>query len=303
MTTPPKSTRVAPAKVQAIRPAPKTIEPPEGWVLNSAFGFMRFDNTPAGVLVRLADVVRWLESSQSLPREKALETLCNALTPEAMQWLYWVDKTQYAKPVPADYMWGYMTAAQIEAQKYSQRQADLQRAHEDAQMSWGEFRGSQSAHIQAGKISFSKPDPTEPGLPAFLKAIRACWSRPKFNQAATVDILEDTRPPYLATAAMRLDKAFELWGYGRDASTTSEAPEIPVVGWTGEKLAAQQAVFKAEGHKNFAQRTWELAGIGERDGRRLIEEYNATQTPAHGSLITSVFDMGMAASKKVKKKA
>ena len=66
--------------------------------------------------------------------------------------------------------------------------------------------------------------------------------------------------------------------------------------WTGEKLAAQQNLFKAQGHRDFAKRTWGLAGIQERDGRRLVKEYqdsltNPTQT-------ATVFQMAKAVPKK-----
>lgn len=81
----------------------------------------------------------------------------------------------------------------------------------------------------------------------------------------------------------------------------SDAPAIAVE-WTGEKLAAQLAIFKVAGHRDFAKRTWELAGVGERDGRRLVEASKAALTSAAG-MVTSVFDMGKKTTKKASKRA
>ena len=62
-------------KIAVLKPRPGAIGPPEDWQLQSPFGFMRFDSSPAGQVVRLADVLRWLEESRSLPRQAALKVL------------------------------------------------------------------------------------------------------------------------------------------------------------------------------------------------------------------------------------
>lgn len=68
----------------------------------------------------------------------------------------------------------------------------------------------------------------------------------------------------------------------------ADAPSI-ATDWTGEKLAAQLALFKAQGHRDYAKRTWALASIKERDGRRLVSEYQNSHGPA--GAVNSVFDM------------
>ena len=99
-------------KIAVLKPRPGSIEPPEDWRLQSPFGFMRFDSSPAGRVVRLADVLRWLEESRSLPRQAALKAFCAAMPHDVVAYLYKLDKTDYAKPLAPDAMFGYMTAEQ-----------------------------------------------------------------------------------------------------------------------------------------------------------------------------------------------
>lgn len=89
-------------KVQAIKTVLHAIEPSEGWTLQSNFGFMAFDNTDAGRLVRLADVLRWLAYSRAVPRIKALDLLCDAITPDTVNAIYWTHPTAYAGKTMTD---------------------------------------------------------------------------------------------------------------------------------------------------------------------------------------------------------
>ena len=101
--TPPA--KLAKFKVTPIAPVAADISPPEDWNIRHPQGFyMAADDTPAGRLVLLADVLRWLEKSRSLPRKVALSAFCEAMPPEIMQWLYRVVADDYAKPLPVDFM-------------------------------------------------------------------------------------------------------------------------------------------------------------------------------------------------------
>ncbi|MDO8263720.1 MAG: hypothetical protein Q7T21_10915 [Gallionella sp.] len=212
--------------MQAIKPAPQVIEPPDGWELHSPFGYMRCDPTHTGPLVRLADVLHWLESTRSLPRVAALEALCEAMPPDVVSWLYWVRPTDYAKPVPVNFMFGFMTAAQIEAK----RQADitdrirrgLQREREN--QSNGRFGATWRFESAGRKITTILPEPTEPGRPALLKLIRHCWVHSKRTPLSTCDILDDPKMHNVVNLAIRLDKAAALWGYGQILRAVDSEP-------------------------------------------------------------------------------
>ena len=121
-------------------PNEKNTEPPEGWQVQTSFGFMGFDATPAGRLVRLADVLRWLRQHPAqIPHANALKALCDAIPDDVMQWLYRVGGENYAKPVPSGELFGYQTQVQIDAEAARARQEAMRRNREAADRSWGTF--------------------------------------------------------------------------------------------------------------------------------------------------------------------
>ena len=218
---------------------------------------MAFDATPAGRLVRLvrlADLLHWLEKTHSLPRVVALEEMCKAMPPDVVSWLYWVQPGDYAKPVPVEFMWGYKTAAQIEERRKAEI-ADsihkgLQRELKNAR-SGGRYGGGWS--FESGKIRTGTPEPTEPGLPALLKTLRHYWTPPKRLNPATCDILDDPKLVGLVNLAIRLDKAAALWGYGQILRAVDSEPSTfvdlvklreakPGSPWT----AAQRQILRTE---------------------------------------------------------
>jgi hypothetical protein len=243
------------AKGQASKPAQQAITPPDGWALQSPFGFMRVDATPAGLLVRLADVLHWLENTRSLPRVVALEEMCKAMPPDVVTWLYWVQPTDYAKPVPVDWMWGGRTAAQIEERRKADIadsiQKGLQRELENARN--GRFGATFHFESTGKQITMTPPEPTEPGLPALLKILRKWWIHPKFKRHSTCDILDDPAMTNLVNLAIRLDKAAALWGYGQILRAVDSEPSTfvdlvklreakPGSQWT----AAQRQILRTE---------------------------------------------------------
>ncbi|MDD2976092.1 hypothetical protein [Aquabacterium sp.] len=90
------------SKVSAIRPPANEIEPHEGWVLHSKFGYMGRDNTPAGRLVRLVDLEWWLSERRGIPRAEVIRLIANVMrdTPEAIeQSLFQLQPGDYAQPL------------------------------------------------------------------------------------------------------------------------------------------------------------------------------------------------------------
>ena len=128
-----------------------------------------------------------------------------------------------------------------------------------------------------------------PGISAALYYVGKGWGGGSFNES----ILEDANNP-ASCLAMTCEQAAEIWGAGFESELDSSRV------WTGEQLAAQIAVFKANGVKNFAGRTWVMAGVKEREGRRLVEDYEKSISP---KVVSSVFEMGKQVAKKDIKRA
>lgn len=213
-------TAKATGKVVALRGQLQRIEPPDGWLVGSPYGHLRCDNTPAGRLVRLADVVRWLIGSpKELPRSAAVEAVCNALTPEVYGHLYQLKNGGYAEPVAADSMWWFQTDAAhhqgIEKKAQDQRQKQFEA---DRKGDWhSEFTNTRPSYAaMAGRAASHKPAGTNyiapaPGLAALIARIKANWTQPP--RKPELDPLIHKRE-WLAGLAIQLDTAHALWGYG-----------------------------------------------------------------------------------------
>ena len=80
-----------------------SIAPPAGWKASTPHGTQRCDDTPAGRLVRLADVVDWLIDTKEMPCKRAVETVCTALEQGPTGWLYLLTESDYAKPMPPEH--------------------------------------------------------------------------------------------------------------------------------------------------------------------------------------------------------
>lgn len=216
---------------------------------------MRVDATPAGLLVRLADVLHWLEKTHSLPRVVALEEMCKAMPPDVVSWLYWVQPGDYAKPVPVEWMWGGRTAAQIEAKRKADiadsTRKGLQRERENQRN--GRFDATWHFESIGKQITMTPPEPTEPGLPALLKILGKYWKQSRRTRLSTCDILDDPTMTNLVNLAIRLDKAAAIWGYGQILRAVDSEPSTfvdlvklrkakPGSPWT----AAQLQIVRAE---------------------------------------------------------
>lgn len=199
-------------------PDPAAIDPPQGWELDDPLGFfMAYKEGNAGQLVRLADLLRWLQQTRSIPRAAAVDVLCDALPLDVMGWLYRVDAIHHAKPVPIDAQFGYKTAVQIaEADAAQARDEDRQRHSGEFGDSWGwsnrDWWQSPRLYVAEGKATTNPPQPTEPGRPSLLRLIR--WLA--LSKKKTKDVCEpmDHQRSLLAPLAIPVIKAHALWGYG-----------------------------------------------------------------------------------------
>lgn len=184
-------------------------EPPNGWKQNTDFGFMALDKSPEGRLVRLADVLRWIEREQSLPRKEALKVFCDAMPPEIMQWLYEISKADFAKSIPSDYMFDMIRMD--EAQKI--RNEAFYAYRKEIHSLGGEpehdyvYENFQK-RIDSGEF----PAGSYPGKPALIFALNKHWGN---GQSIDENVHQYSK------IAILLLKAAEIWGYGTKDATSS----------------------------------------------------------------------------------
>jgi hypothetical protein len=215
-----------PDRSQGPHTDPARLLPHDGWQLHSEFGYMGRDGTPAGRLVRLADLVRWLMDRESLPRAEALARVCEAITPELMPYLYMVSsKGESASLVSPESGFGYATPKSAEASKARARQLASERVWQGVNHDAAGGFVTQTTGVRIMQIGSTKPaHPVEPGAVALVKRMKACWAFPTLGGQSTCDSLDDPKSR-IERVAMLMTKAHDLWEYGQPA-----APQVaPVV--------------------------------------------------------------------------
>ena len=228
----------------------KTVIPPDGWTQKTVFGFLGFDSTPAGRLVRLADVVRRLEDARCLPRSDAIRAVIDAMPADAMGWIYKIRPGQMAALVPIDCAFGQDTEESIAIKQRSIREANIQRYRKDRSASeWG---GSSSSLFgvprvfSAGQISAQMPAPVIPGLPAFLQYLKK-WvdvSPERTLKGERIDSL-DWKLEQLTYLAIPHVKAAEVWGWGR-AADVDKLPNGTVADGINSAVAVRVRVKRSD---------------------------------------------------------
>jgi hypothetical protein len=193
-------------KAKATMPDVATVQP-KPWELNTEFGFMRSDPTNEGRLVRLADVLRWIEESQQIPRKEAIQVLCDAMPEDITKWLYWVKPDEYAEIIKNDYLFGYETEEQVKEQKIR---------FDKAARSRHDFRDCNGSKIEKSyELSISEKENTSmPGLPALIKAINKEWYKTiVIFGVGRIDNIDNPCLPQLTNLSISLDKAESVFEY------------------------------------------------------------------------------------------
>lgn len=211
--------------LEPLQRAEGPIVPTVEWQQNTAWGYMGFDATPAGRLVRLADVVRWFESAKALPRSNAIDALCDGLHAGALGALYRVQLGEFAEPMPANHTYGYRTVSQTQAAHVEAKEKNAATARAASWRAVAGDGGYSATGNPAGQsigtrvhATQTQQAPVAPGMPALLRRIRQTWGQTARKAAG--DVLDDPHTE-LATLAIRLDMAFQLWGWGGVAAVTS----------------------------------------------------------------------------------
>lgn len=90
--------------------ATASITPPVEWEVQSPHGLLKADDTDAGRLVRLADLVLWLMKTKEIPSRAAVEMVCSVLSEypsEAGNVLYLLSESDYARPLPHEHSFAW----------------------------------------------------------------------------------------------------------------------------------------------------------------------------------------------------
>lgn len=230
-------------KAMSVNTDRRPIEPPAGWKAQSPHGLQRIDNTDAGRLVRLADLVQWLMDTEELPCKAAVEVVCSVLeqrSSAAAGWLYLLTEADYARPLPADHSFCWVP----------------------------------------DPLSFWDTAPpvadADKGLAGAIKYMRQYWGGSPAPGAGTW-----MGRHVLDPLAVRLNVAHLLWGYGRRVElaeqTLAAAPADPV----GKAPAEKPRVLKKSALVQELQGEWPT--IGEDLSEASRNGLNAAKAEGHGN--------------------
>ena len=173
------------------------IDPPNGWSAQSLFGFLRCDDGPSGRLVRLADILTWLQQRHERPRLAAMQRLIDGLTVDAIGgWLYQIRHEDYAKIHDANS--GFVRFIQHEG---SPEEKTLHNLLSQIRFYWGEFY-------------FSVNDG------CFIKDNDGCLVKYEVGD----EINHGSK--YVASLAVTFHKAHELWGWGIPVAEKPQADSL-----------------------------------------------------------------------------
>ncbi len=185
--------------------AADAVEPLEGWEVKSRYGFMRCGADPGDRLVSVYDVIDWLMKTRELPLGVAVDGVCCALEKNGDSGVYFLSNEDYATAVGL---------------------------------------GSGFAKFR------SKEDTTASRLKAALlmkahdlrRLVNAPGEDVEFNasEQTPYEFVKQTQGGGLALA-VSIQKAFELWGWGRKASACDEAMQVVTQSGWSEIVAIKRA--------------------------------------------------------------
>lgn len=204
-------------KAMAVNTDRRPIEPPAGWKAQSPHGLQRIDNTDAGRLVRLADLVQWLMDTKELPCKAAVEAVCAVLgqrSSAAAGWLYLLTEADYARPLPPDHSFFYLPI-----------------------------------------VSLGEPLPTgesaDKGLAGAIKYMREYW-----GQSSAPGAGKWMGQHVLDPLAVRVDVAHLLWGYGRRVDVAERTQAAAPAELVKEAPAEKRQILKKTALVQELQGEW-----------------------------------------------
>lgn len=188
------------------------IKPADEWKHKTTFGFMGFNDTPAGRLVRLADVLKWgMNNPVQRPYSAALKDFCSAIPNDAMEWLYQVNM-DYAKSIDSKNNFGFhppIPEDQLKANIQNNQRGKI--FHHITTASGRHFKPAASARTDNSKACL-------PGVPSLVRTIGESWSR---ESSPDGRMMCDSEKLPINFLAIPFEKAHQHWGWG----VLQEAPK------------------------------------------------------------------------------
>ena len=201
------------------------------WRPEAAGMHMRADNTEAGKLVRLADVVLWLIEAKELPRKAAVAALCDAL--------------ESASPAPA---------------LFGCRQGNYA-------ATWAGYQPGARHRPRiriVGNVLAPHAEARLTGLAGAVAMMRRYWTWERWDAVSSDAEAFGHKALPGRDLAVYVTDAAKLWGWG---AVTASLP-VDAEEWTGERLHQRSEELKRQGVKDHAQRVAKEAGIVAGDPAR-----------------------------------
>ncbi len=183
---------------------PSVVLPPEEWTLHhDKWGFMGRDSSPGGRLVRLADVLQHIERSQAVSRADALTTLADGLREDEGRSVFILRPGESPRQLAKNDRFGFAVQA---PHTWSTQSSWV---HQHASSEWL-TRDAPSRHAATAP---TKPNQAvRTSLDWLVERMKKDWIA-KGRGQALVSLDDETKQA--ARFAVLMNRANELWGYGR----------------------------------------------------------------------------------------
>lgn len=258
-----------------------TINPPAGWKDGEVFGFL-YGRDAQGQpvdLVRLSDLVPWLQQRDKQSFSDAVRTVMDAVPGDVMQRLFRMEPGNAATVVPASALFGFRGLAELakaRGMSVAALQADLARRNrEHDALELQRLPKPRTRYVIAGSDAASKRHvrlqhewPQEPGRPALLRYLGRVLASPPA-------VLNDKRAVLAFLAIPRaMAHALFCWGIVEGAGTVSgETIDEPAQPSTYAKL---KQYHKANPGHAWSQAMREL--LAKEEARRKEAGHSGIQT-------------------------
>lgn len=222
--SPPKRTpgNVAKPKGQAMAPEVPEVLPPDGWVKDSPFGFLRYEG---GDLARLGDVQAWLEEVKGFDCSQSMAELIKRMPEDVMVCLYYINRIgDNGKPLNAQLMPVDST--------FSHDGNSLPKPVWQSEERHAESLAMHRIHAAA--------QPKTTGRPALVDRLERTM---RAQRMGAVDPMNNPTH-HVARLAVPMAKAYQWWGYGQlaaPAGADTEADSEPDVSTWGSLVTYRKA--------------------------------------------------------------
>lgn len=203
---------------------PSVVVPPEGWTLHhEKWGFMGRDSSPGGRLVRLADVLQHIERNRALSRADALSVLADGLREDEGRSVFILRPGDSPRQLAKADCFGFPAPTSAPAPTGATGWARDEPRHKGPFAGFGssEWRSESFQVVPDGMTTYQPHAPgpkpkkvstVQPGVHALIERMKLDWL--KAGKGWVLPSLDD-ETKQSARFALLMNRAHELWGYGR----------------------------------------------------------------------------------------